>query len=557
MMNLIKEYTSWNLIKWDEVHVNVLNLQTKIYKYSESENINQMRYFQRKLVNSKHAKLLAVRAVSQDNRGKKTAGIDGVSELTPAQRFQMTKKLVLDGKSTKIKRVWIPKATGKLRPLGIPTLEDRAKQCLVKMALEPEWEARFETNSYGFRPGYGTSDAKWVIARQLQGGPKYFLDADIKGCFDNVEHRYLIKKLNTMKMFEYQILAWLKAGIMADKPENSFGTNEQGTPQGGVISPLLMNIALHRMEYNVVRNFGKNEIKVVRYADDFVIFGKSLESVQKAKEIIKPFLKPIGLELSEEKIRIAHSMEKLPGTEGPPGLDFLGYHFKNVKCSIHRGVKSTQGKKQPFRLITHPSRSAVKSHKSNLRFVLNKHKKAPLGKMIEKTVSVIRGWTWYHSVTQCHQTFSKIDAWLWARLWRWACKRYKGRKNAKLKCFSVKGWKFGYIDQKTNKPFMLNRHDQTKVRKYVKINPNSSVYDENSGPYFAERLPLAHPRSKTLTGIFKKQKYSCPVCGTLFKPTDIIELHHVIDEKGKRTGKLQYLHGHCHDQIHNPKFKIH
>lgn len=139
MMKLIKEYKSWNLIKRDEVHVNVLNLQTKIYKYSKSENINQMRYFQRKLVNSKHAKLLAVCVVSQDNRGKKTVGIDGVSELTPAQRFQMTKKLVLDGKATKIKRVWIPKATGKLRPLGIPTLEDRAKQCLVKMALEPEW----------------------------------------------------------------------------------------------------------------------------------------------------------------------------------------------------------------------------------------------------------------------------------------------------------------------------------------------------------------------------------------------------------------------------------
>lgn len=142
-------------------------------------------------------------------------------------------------------------------------------------------------------------------------------------------------------MFEYQILAWLKAGIMADKPENSFETNEQGTTQGGVILPLLMNIALHGMEYSVVRNFGKNEIKVVRYVDDFVIFGKSLESVQKAKEIIKTFLKPIGLELSEEKIRIARSMEKLPGTEVPPELDFLGYHFKNVKCSIHRGVKST------------------------------------------------------------------------------------------------------------------------------------------------------------------------------------------------------------------------
>lgn len=141
--------------------------------------------------------------------------------------------------------------------MGIPTLEDRAKQYLVKMALEPEWEARFETNSYGFRPGYSTSDAKWVIARQLQGGPKYFLDADIKGCFENIDHKYLLRKLNTMKMFERQILSWLEAGIIADKPEDSFETNEVGTPQGGVISPLLMNIALHGMENNIVENLAK------------------------------------------------------------------------------------------------------------------------------------------------------------------------------------------------------------------------------------------------------------------------------------------------------------
>lgn len=555
-MNLIKKYKNWNSIKWNEIQIYVLDLQFKIFEHAKSGNMNQVRYFQRKLVCSEQAKLLTVRTVTQDNRGKKTAGIDGISELSPLQRFKMLKRLVLDGKASKIKRVWIPKVNGKLRPLGIPTLEDRAKQCLVKLALEPEWETRFETNSYGFRPGYSTSDAKWVIARQLQGGPKYFLDADIKGCFDNIDHKYLLRKLNTMKMFERQIQSWLQAGIMADKPEDSFETNETGTPQGGVTSPLLMNIALHGMENNVVENLTKrNEIKVVRYADDFVIFGKTLESVQKAKEIVKVFLKPIGLELSEEKTRIGHSMEKVTGTESPPGLNFLGYHFRNVKCSIHRGVKSTQGKNQPFKLITHPSKDAVKRHKANLRVTLKKYKRAPLGKMIERTASIIKGWTWYHSVTQCHKTFSKIDSWLWARLWRWACKRYKGRKNAKLKCFNVKGWRFGYIDPKTNISYTLNRHDQTKVRKHIKIKANASVYDKNLVQYFAERLPLTHPRSKSLMGIFKKQKYSCPVCSLLFQPTDIIELHHVIDDKSQRTGKLQWLHGHCHDQVHNPEFK--
>lgn len=276
---------------------------------------------------------------------------------------------------------------------------------------------RFEINSYGFRPGYSTSDAKWVIARQLQSGPKYFLDADIKGCFDNISHEYLLKKLNTQEMFKRQIKAWLKAGIMADSEEDSYETNEAGTPQGGVISPLLMNIALYGLETSITKKFDKrNAIKVVRYADDFVVFAKSLEDVQKAKEIVIQFLKPIGLELSEEKSRIKHSMKKLSGTEGPLGLDFLGYHFRNIKCSVHRGVKSIQGKKQAFKLITHLSRDAVRKHKANLKFILNKFKSAPLGKVTERIASIIRGWTWYHSVTQSHKTFSKMDAWLWDRL---------------------------------------------------------------------------------------------------------------------------------------------
>lgn len=552
MNNLIKKYKKWSEIPWGSLQNQVFNLQNKIFKHSKRNNRSKVLYYQKKLVNSECAKLIAVRMITQDNRGKKTAGVDGLSELTPAQRFQLVTKMVLNGKASTIKREWIPKANGKLRPLGIPTMEDRAKQCLVKMALEPEWESRFEENSYGFRPGYSTSDAKWVIARQLQGGPKYFLDADIKGCFDNISHKYLLEKLNISKMFKLQIEAWLEAGIMADSEEDSYEINEAGIPQGGVISPLLMNIALHGLENNILKHFKKrNAIKVVRYADDFVVFAKNLDDVLKAKEIIIKFLKPIGLSLSEEKSRVGHSMEKLPGTEGPPGLDFLGYHFRNVRCSRHRGVKSTQGKKQPFKLITHPSRDAVKRHKANLRVTLKKFKSAPLGKVTERIASIIRGWTWYHSVTQCHKTFSKMDVWLWARLWKWACRRYKGRKNAKQKCFNVNGWQFGYTDRKTNKTVALHRHDKTKVRKHVKIKPGASVYDSSLSLYFAERLPLTHPRSKNLIGIFKKQKYSCPVCGNKFRPMDIYELHHVLDKRGKHTKELQWVHAHCHDQIHS------
>ena len=551
MKNIIKKYDNWNKIPWGLLQTYIFNLQSKIYKHAKRNDRVNVRRFQKELVNSEYAKLIAVRMITQDNRGKKTAGVDGISELNPKQRLRMAANMILDGKASTIKRVWIPKANGKLRPLGIPSMEDRAKQCLVKMALEPEWESRFEINSYGFRPGYSTSDAKWVIARQLQGGSKYFLDADIKRCFDNISHEYLLKKLNTKKMFKRQIEAWLKAGIIADLEEDSYETNEAKTPQGGVISPLLMNIVLHGLETSITKKFDKrNAIKVVRYADDFVVFAKSLEDVQKAKEIIIQFLKPIGLEISEEKSRIGHSMEKLPGTEEPLGLDFLGYHFRNIKCSVHRGVKSTQGKKQAFKLITHPSNMAVRKHKANLKFTLNKFKSAPLGKVTERIASIIKGWTWYHSVTQCHKTFSKMDAWLWDRLWKWACRRYKGRKNAKQKCFNVNGWQFGYTDQKTKKVVALNRHDKAKVRKHVKIKSGVSIYDSSMTLYFAKRLPSTHPRSKNLIRIFRRQNYSCPVCDTMFKPMDIYELHHVLNENGKRTGEIQWVHAHCHDQIH-------
>lgn len=172
------------------------------------------------------------------------------------------------------------------------------------------------------------------------------MDADIEKCFDNIDHEYLLNKLDTSNMFKEQIRSWLKAGIMHAKIEENSEVNEIGTPQGGVISPLLMNTALHGIENHVVKKFSRNEIKVIRYADDFVVFGKTLNSVKKAKKLISEFLKPIGLNLSKEKTRIGHSMKQLPRTTGPVGLDFLSYNFQNIKCSKHRGVKNTKGVSQ-------------------------------------------------------------------------------------------------------------------------------------------------------------------------------------------------------------------
>jgi RNA-directed DNA polymerase len=305
---------------------------------------------------------------------------------------------------------------------------------------------------------------------------------------------------------------------------------------------------LHGLETFVITKFSRDRAKVIRYADDFVVFCRTLKDIKKAEQLVNEFLKPIGLKLSAEKTRIGHSMEILPGITKFVGFDFLLFHFKNVKCSRHRGVKNTRGVTQPFRLFTRPSNQAVANHKKALNQILVKYKNAPLGAVIERLGSRIKGWTWYHSVTQSTKTFSKMDAWLWKKLWTWAKKRYRSAKKAKEQCFSVKGWAFGYFQN--GKSFILDRHDKTRVRKFVKIKPGSSIYDGNL-LYFAERLSYSNPRIKSLRGLFIKQNYLCPHCGLLLLLDEIIEFYHVLDNNLNRTEEICFVHCYCHDEIHS------
>jgi RNA-directed DNA polymerase len=257
---------------------------------------------QKLLLKSEAARLLAVRRVTQDNQGKKTAGVDGIKSVPPKERFLMVKELHAKRwnnrkKPPPVRRVWLPKpGKAEKRPLGVPTMRERAKQALVKMALEPAWEAVFEPNSYGFRPGRSAHDAIGAIFLGIRYKPKFVFDADIKGCFDHIDHEALLRKLNTFPKLIHLIRGWLKAGVLEGQ---DFTSTEEGTPQGGVISPLLANVALHGMEEVAKEGFatyGSVEKPIlVRYADDFVILYSDRVELQRVAERVTAWLADMRL----------------------------------------------------------------------------------------------------------------------------------------------------------------------------------------------------------------------------------------------------------------------
>ncbi|MBR8826925.1 MAG: group II intron reverse transcriptase/maturase, partial [Gomphosphaeria aponina SAG 52.96 = DSM 107014] len=372
--------SEWKDVNWRTVEFAVYKLQKRIFRASQSGDVKRVRSLQRLLTTSYYGKLWALRKVTQDNQGKKTAGVDGKKALSPKERVELVQNLKIGTKAKPLRRVWIPKPDGSQRGLGIPTIHDRALQCLVKLAFEPQWEALFEENSYGFRPGRACHDAIDAIFNAIRYKPKYVLDADIAKCFDRIDHTKLLAKLNTYPLLKRQIKYWLKAGAM-DKG-NWFPTDE-GTPQGGVISPLLANIALHGMETELMnyactlkgsKRDNKQALSLIRYADDFVIMHKDLEVVLESKRIIENWLKSIGLELKETKTRITHTLDEY---EGKTGFDFLGFTVRQFP------VGKTHSK-QGFKTIITPSKEKIKTHIKKIGEVIDKHKCAPQEALIRQ-----------------------------------------------------------------------------------------------------------------------------------------------------------------------------
>lgn len=563
--------SKWAQIPWPKVKGRVLKLQRVIYNASLNNNIRKVRRFQHLLVNSMDAKLLAIRRVTQDNTGKCTAGVDGVKNLTPVQRFYVASVLNIPTKSKPLRRVWIPKpgyCSNDKRPLGIPTILDRCLQALFKAALEPEWEAKFEPNSFGFRPGRSCRDALAAIKGYIQKKAKFVIDADIAKCFDRINHEALLDKIGMEGIFRKQLRYWLKAGVLDG---TTFSDTELGTPQGGVISPLLANIALHGLEFHLKQLVTKfpmtyasgEKIKpsrraetlgVVRYADDFVILHHDKQVLLACFAEVKIWLSSIGLEISESKTRLTHTLNPHynegdeVGFDGVVGFNFLGYTIKQFSCK-YNSYNSTKGEPLGYKTMLYPSKKAIVKYQDKLhKIILVEGKGLNQSALIKMLNPVIRGWASYFGAFDSNTMhfLTKQDYLMYLKLRHWA-KRIKGTSGKGASYFNTIGnnrWKFSV---KAGPVLLSHLQFATPSSKIIKIAGDLSPYDNNQ-KYWLKKLISSMPSSRSKL-LLSQQKGNCKWCNRKFTLDDIMEVDHIhpVNKGGDNNWKnLQLLHRHCH-----------
>ena len=536
----------WHQIDWRFVHEQVRGLQIRIAKATQEQDWRRVKALQRFLVRSFSGRCLAVRRVT-DNAGKRTAGVDGVTWSTPESKWHALQHLNSRGyQPLPLRRVFIPKSNGKWRPLGIPTMKDRAMQALYLLALDPVAETLADKNSYGFRTKRCTADAiaQLFILLARKGAAQWILEADIKSCFDEISHEWLVKHVHMDKTILHK---WLKAGYM--ESSQLFPTNA-GTPQGGVISPTLANIALDGLESELIGRFGatdrldrKNKVSLVRYADDFVITGISKEMLEnEVKPVVEKFLAERGLQLSPEKTKVTHIDE---------GFDFLG-----------QNVRKYNGK-----LLIMPSSKNVKTFLDKVRALVKANAMTKQEHLIGFLNPIIRGWANYHRHIVSSRTFAKVDYRIWWTLWRWAKRRHatKGVRWVRKRYFHPIGTENAVFcatvrkSQEQTVVIRLFKASHLRIVRHIKVKWGMNPYDQRCDEYFEQRQRAR--MLERLTGkpflrlIWKLQDGLCGVCGQLIGEDDQWHLHHVVlaSKGGSDAPKnRRLLHLNCHRQIHHP-----
>lgn len=500
------EFFDWQSIDWNKVEGDVRRLRQRIFTASREGDLKKVRNLQKLMLRSRTNALAAVRRVAEINEGRKTPGVDGRTALMAGSKAELarwTQSCARTWKPKAVRRVYIPKSNGKQRPLGIPVIRDRAMQALVLNALEPEWEARFEPRSYGFRPGRGCHDAIEAIFRVARGHLSkrgWVLDADLAAAFDRIDHQRLIASLGTFPA-RGMVRAWLKAGVIEN---GRFAPTAEGTPQGGVISPLLLNVALHGMEEAAgvrYRTDGVHAGKtasgspvLIRYADDFVALCHSADQAREVKARLSDWLAPRGLAFNEQKTRVVHLDE---------GFDFLGYNIRRYKES---------------KLLIKPSPAAVARFRMRLRTELRMLRGSNALEVIKKLNPILRGWATYYRNGVSKRVFSKIDDYLWWALFRWAARMHpnKSKKWVSARYFGAFNsarqaqWSFG--DRISGR--YLIKLAWTPIVRHVMVNGNASPDDPDLAEYWAQRRrKYKPPLSEGRIAMMRRQHGKCPLCG--------------------------------------------
>ena len=480
--------TNWSSIDWKKAEKYVDKIQKRIYRAESEGDYRKVRDLQRLLGRSAYAQLLAIKRVTQTNKGKRTAGIDGFRALTDKKRMELFYKIrnrnINLHKPKPALRKYIRKKNGKMRPLSIPVILDRIYQEILRMVLEPQWEVRFEPTSYGFRPKRGIHDAAERIFNYIHTGNwVYVFEGDFKSCFDNLDHDFILEQI---KGFPYYKLVerFLKAGYVDN---NMFNRNDKGTPQGGLLSPLLANIALTGMEECLNISYRKKtsnrngkpyttyitqgKYRMTRYADDFVIFAKTEEDILKVPEILEPYLVKRGLTLAEDKTKNSHLRE---------GFDFLGLNFRIYYS------------KNGHKTLIKPSKESSQKARDKISDIYENMNGNNVDTLIEVVNPVIRGIANFWKPYVSKEIFGKMDSFIWIKNSKFL-KRLHPKKSKK---WIKKKYYPPYNDGKhrdnwvltgPNNGLHMERMSWYPIRRHTMIKFNYSPYDASKSDYFANR----------------------------------------------------------------------